>query len=128
MELSENTKILLAEDNYINQRLVVLTLKYLKLTCDVASNGKEALEMHQKNLYDLILMDVRMPVMDGIEATRLIRQFEKEAEILHKVLIVALTASEPTEFKNQYQSVGMDGFLDKPVRVELLEEYLSGLK
>ena len=79
MKLPADLTILLVEDNHINQRLAVLTLNVLALKCDVASNGKEAYEMYQQKKYDLILMDMQMPVMNGAESARMIRAFEKES-------------------------------------------------
>lgn len=125
MSLPEELKILLAEDNFINQKVAVLTLKHLNLNCDLASNGLEAVEMFQQKFYDLVLMDVRMPVLDGLEATKLIRSYEESANLPRKSFIIALTANEPSEFGQNFQDVGMDGFMEKPLMVEKFVELLT---
>src|ERR1700733_6014908 len=87
--------ILIVEDNDVLRRMFQSQLKVLKLTGDEATNGKEAFEKFSENDYGLILMDVSMPVMDGLEATRLIRQFERE-NARGRVPIVAVTGiSDP---------------------------------
>ena len=125
MESPHDLKILLAEDNKINQRLAVLIFKKLGVTCDIASNGEEAFQLHQQRQYDLILMDMQMPVLDGLEATRKIRAFEKEAENNHHAFIVALTANEVSEKKEVCIEAGMDDFMEKPLRENLLLKLFS---
>ena len=125
MKLTEDTKILLVEDNHVNQRVAVLILKHLKLKCDIASNGEIALEMYKQTPYDLIFMDIEMPVMDGLQATKLIRDFEKKAEIKNGTNIIALTASEPADLSGKYLEVGMDGFIEKPLRADLLSDFFK---
>jgi len=125
MELSQNLKILLAEDNKINQRLASFTFKQLGFICDIASNGQEALEMHQQNLYDLVLMDMEMPVMNGLEATRQIRAFEKASGQQHRVFIVALTANDISDKKNDCLEAGMDDFMEKPMQNNRLLELFN---
>lgn len=125
MHAQKELKILLVEDNKINQRLATITFNQLELKCDIASNGKEAFEMYQQNEYDLILMDLQMPVMNGLEATRLIRVFEKESDLQHRVFIVALTASEISEKKEECREAGMDDFMEKPIRGNMLHTLIS---
>ena len=127
MRSPEDLKILLAEDNVVNQRLMKLILSQLKVTVDVASDGKEAFEMYQQKAYDLIFMDVKMPVMDGMESTKLIREFEQTSGSSHQSLIVALTGSEIDEHKDECFEIGMDGFIEKPIRIEMLQKYISRL-
>ncbi len=127
MESAKKPKILLVEDNIINQRVVVLTLKHLNFECDVASNGKEAFEKFCQNEYDLIFMDIQMPVLNGLEATKLIRNYEKSTGSQKPVLVIALTANEPTEFSGMYLEAGMDGFIEKPLRIEQLSTYIGQL-
>jgi CheY-like chemotaxis protein len=125
MENLKDLKILLVDDNRVNQRLSVLIFSQLGLTCDVASNGKDAFELVQVIEYDLIFMDIHMPVMDGMEATKLIRAFERNSETLHRATIIALTGSELNENKDLCLEVGMDDFIEKPIRVESLHKYIS---
>lgn len=107
-------KILLAEDNIINQKVAILTLKQLGYDCDVAHNGNEALEKYKANGYDLILMDLQMPETDGLRATNLIRHYEETEQIAHQAYIVALTANAMDENKQMCFNAGMDNFLGKP--------------
>jgi CheY-like chemotaxis protein len=127
MEILKDLKILLVDDNKVNQRLGILIFSQLGLKCDVASDGKEALEMVQQKEYDLIFMDMQMPVMDGLESTKLIRAFEKDSETLHRALIIALTGSELIENKEACLEVGMDDFIEKPIRAEKLNKFVSRL-
>ncbi len=127
MESVRKPKILLVEDNLINQRVVVLTLKHLHFDCDVASNGSEAFEKFKQKEYDLIFMDIQMPVLNGLEATRLIRNYEKSTGIKNGVFVIALTANEPAEFSGKYLEAGMDGFIEKPLRAEQLSVYIDQL-
>lgn len=125
MSSTLDLKILLADDNTINQRIAVMTFRQLGVTCDVVSNGKEAFEMMQQKQYDLIFMDMQMPVMDGLQATRLIRAFEKESDTNHRAFIVALTANEISEKKDDCIEAGMDDFMEKPMQEHLLKALFS---
>ena len=107
-------KILLAEDNFINQKVARLTLKQFGLVCDVANNGMEAFELFKINNYDLVLMDMQMPVVDGLQATEMIRKYEKDHMISFPVYIVALTANAMAEDKQRCLLSGMNNFLSKP--------------
>lgn len=118
-------KILLAEDNIINQKVAIMTLKKLGCRYDIAANGKLALDMHKENNYDVILMDIQMPEMDGIEATKMIRQHEKETGKASPVKIIAMTANAMTTDQNLYRAEGMDGFIPKPFKPENLIEVLA---
>jgi CheY-like chemotaxis protein len=126
MRSPEDFKILLAEDNTVNQRLMKLMLSQLKMKVDIASDGKEAFEMYQQKAYDLVFMDVQMPVMDGVESTKLIREFEQASGSSHRATIVALTGSEIDEHKDMCLEIGMDGFIEKPIRIEKLQKFISG--
>lgn len=110
----KNINILVAEDNPINQTVAILTLKQLGLGCDVATNGRAAFDMYEKNRYDLILMDMQMPEMDGIQSTRLIRQFENDFYLKFPSYIVAVTANVMEEDKKICMQAGMNNFLSKP--------------
>lgn len=127
MDILKDPKIMLVDDNKVNQRLAILIFRQIGFTCDIASDGKEAYEMYQQKKYDLIFMDIQMPVIDGLESTQLIRAFEKESETLHRAIIVALSGSELAENKDTCLEIGMDDYIEKPIRVESLREYISKL-
>jgi CheY-like chemotaxis protein len=125
MENSQELKLLLAEDNPISQRIMMFTFRKMGVQCDFALNGKEAYEMYQKNLYHLILMDMEMPVMDGMEASKLIRNFELENNLSKRAYIVALTGNEISEKKQECMQAGMDDFMEKPIQEHLLAELIA---
>jgi len=122
--------ILLAEDNVVNQRLASDILESRGHRVVVASNGKEAVEAFEKDVFDLILMDVQMPELDGFEATRMIR--EKERQAGGHIPIVALTAYALKEDRQKCLASGMDDYISKPIKVEALfqivEKLLFGLR
>jgi signal transduction histidine kinase/ligand-binding sensor domain-containing protein/CheY-like chemotaxis protein/HPt (histidine-containing phosphotransfer) domain-containing protein len=105
-------RILVAEDNSVNQRVALLLLERLGYVADVAADGFEALDALRRQRYDLILMDVQMPGMDGLEATRRIRT---EAPRERQPRILAMTANALREHRESCFSAGMDGFLSKPI-------------
>jgi CheY-like chemotaxis protein len=109
-------KILLAEDNLINQKVSSIMLNQIGLSCDIANNGEEAVAKHQENEYDIILMDILMPVMDGMQATMEIRTHEKNKGIAKGVKIVALTANAFQQDIDNYLQNGMNYYLSKPMR------------
>jgi PAS domain S-box-containing protein len=114
---SDRIRILLAEDNLINQRLAVGLLEREKHHVVVVDNGQAAVEAAAREYFDLILMDVQMPVLDGLEATRQIRRSEQG---LQHVPIVALTAHVTDDFRQRCLAAGMNEFLTKPIRREQL--------
>lgn len=116
---STQPRILLVEDNEINQAIVYLLFSKRGLHIDIAQDGLEGLNSHKKNNYDLIFMDMQMPVMDGIEATRQIRMFDKDVQI------VALTANLVPEDKEKAIDAGMNDFLCKPLDLTSLEKVLD---
>ena len=127
MEILKDLKILVVDDNEVNQRLAILIFRKMGFKCDVSSDGKEAFEMYQKKAYDLIFMDLQMPVMGGLESTKLIRAFENDSETLKRATIIALTGSELQENRESCIEVGMDDFIEKPMRVETLNQFIHPL-
>ncbi len=120
---TSNLKILLAEDNLVNQKVASVTLNKLGyINVDIANNGTEAVQMHLDNHYDLILMDIQMPVMSGLEATKKIREFEKASPSLKRVKIVALTANALENDVKLYLSEGIDSVLTKPFKLTDFEK------
>jgi len=108
--------ILIAEDNLINQKVVIATLKRMGHRMEVANDGKIAFEMHKKNRYDVVLMDIQMPVMDGFESTRLIREYESKMGFSKRVNIIAMTANAMKEDREKCLNAGMDNYISKPFR------------
>lgn len=107
--------ILVAEDNPMNQKVILLLLKNLGYHADLANDGKEALEMMKFKTYDLILMDIQMPNIDGLKSTRLIRELYGKAPV-----ILALTANSTMEDRDACLMAGMNDFLTKPLNLKLL--------
>lgn len=118
-------RILVAEDNHVNQKIILKMLEKMGWKATTAVNGKEVLEQLNKQAYDIILMDDQMPEMTGIEATRLIRAEEKQTG--SHVLIVAMTANAMAGDKEFYLKQGMDGYVSKPINREQLYSELHRL-
>ncbi len=115
-------RILLAEDNLVNRKIVVRLLEKAGHRIDVASNGAEALEALGRADYDLVLMDMQMPVMDGLEATMRIRLL---AEAARDTPVIAMTANAMKGDRERCIEAGMDDYISKPVRVEELHAAVS---
>lgn len=116
-------RLLLAEDNKINQKLALAVLNQLGYTADLVVNGEEAVHAVKAKTYDAILMDVQMPGMDGLEATRKIREWEN-ATSAPRVHIIALTANALVGDREICLDAGMDQYLSKPIRVDALRNAL----
>jgi CheY-like chemotaxis protein len=112
--------ILVAEDNPINQTLAIRTLNKLGYTTDIAPNGCDVLEQLSNKSYDLIFMDVQMPEMDGLQATRAIRRDFKKQPV-----IIAMTANAMIEDKENCLQAGMDDYISKPFKLETIKEVIS---
>ncbi len=112
--------ILVAEDNMINQQLILHILDRLGYEPHCVDNGELALEAHNAQSFDLILMDVQMPEMDGLEATRLVR-----AQSTRQPIIIALTANAMTSDEEECRKAGMDDYLSKPILLDALVEKLT---
>jgi two-component system, sensor histidine kinase and response regulator len=114
----------------VNQRLATRLLEKRGHRVSLAGNGREALAALEKRTYDLVLMDVQMPEMDGLEATAILRQREKETGA-HQA-VIALTAHAMKGDQERCLAAGMDGYLTKPIRPpeieEILDRYLAGAK
>ncbi len=106
-------RILLAEDSPTNQLLVTYNLEQAGYVVEVVDNGQKAVRALEEQDFDLVLMDVFMPEMDGLEATQIIRQKEQGSE--RRIPIIAMTGTETQEHRQKCLAAGMDGFVSKPV-------------
>jgi CheY-like chemotaxis protein len=113
--MQATARILMAEDNGINQRVGKLILQRAGFCIDLVADGSEALEAHRLNAYDVILMDCQMPVMDGFEACRHIRELGQPQPV-----IIAVTANALVGERERCLSAGMDDYLSKPFQAEQL--------
>jgi PAS domain S-box-containing protein len=120
-------RILLAEDHITNQELALLLLKRLDYRADIAANGLEVLEALERQPYDVVLMDMQMPDMDGLEATRQIRQLEAKSGAPH-LQIIAMTANAMPGDREMCLAAGMDDYISKPIRIEALVEALTKIR
>ena len=122
----KDIKVLLVEDNFINQKITLLTLKPLVFSIDTASNGKEALDKFGTTNYDIILMDIQMPVMSGLVAAEKIRALEITTNT--HVPIIAITANAMLGDKEKCISVGIDDYISKPFQpsalIEIIKKYI----
>lgn len=123
-----DAKVLVTEDNIINQKLIKRVLEDHGITVELANNGLEAFEKRRNNDYDLLFMDIQMPVMDGIEATHEILDYEEDEEVPH-VPIVALTANALKGDRERFLAEGMDEYITKPIETAellyVLNKFLS---
>ena len=114
-------RILLAEDNVVNQKLAMRLLQQMGYRADLASNGVEAVDSVARQPYDVVLMDVQMPEMDGLEASRRITAKYQPAQ---RPRIIAMTANAMQGDREQCLAAGMDDYVTKPIRVDALVEAL----
>ena len=115
-------RILLAEDNTINQKVALRMLEKIGHRIDVVASGLEVLSAIERQSYDIILMDVMMPEMDGLETTRFIRTHIEEGK---QPYIIALTANAMMEDRDICIEAGMDNYISKPISREMLEEVIK---
>jgi len=116
---NKTSRILLAEDDEIIRKVMLLMLKKLGYRADVAANGLEVLSALEHNSYGTVLMDIQMPKMDGLEATRIICQNRPEG-----LRIIAVTACTPEEIREKCLEAGMDDYVSKPIRMKELANLL----
>ncbi len=127
-QIKFNANVLVTEDNIINQKLIKRILEEHGITVDIANNGLESFEKRRSGTYDLLFMDIQMPVMDGIEATHEILDYEEDEELKH-VPIVALTANALKGDRERFLAEGMDEYITKPIETTellyILNKFLS---
>ncbi|MEZ4525581.1 MAG: ATP-binding protein [Desulfobacterales bacterium] len=117
ISLPSNLRILLVEDNLFNQQVVLAVLRKFSLCADIANNGKAGVEILEKKPYDLVLMDIEMPEMDGLEAVKIIRNSLSENR---NVPVIAMTAHALTGSRERYLEAGMNDYIAKPVKPDEL--------
>ena len=117
--------ILLAEDNVVNQKVAVRMLERLGYRADVVADGQEAVEALYRQRYDVVLMDVQMPQMDGLEATQCLRA---ELPAARQPYIIALTANAMKGDRDRCLDAGMDDYLSKPVKLDSLRAALEAYR
>ncbi len=116
-----NFNILLVEDNKINQQVALRMLKKFNAKVEVANNGQEAVDFVEMRPFDLIIMDLQMPMLDGISATKIIR----DNQHIVQPLIIALTANATENDRNNCFQVGMEDFIAKPIKLNVLRNYMK---
>jgi CheY-like chemotaxis protein len=121
-EMSNSLNILVAEDNATNQKVITYMLTNAGVTIDFANNGLEACELYENNNYDMIFMDLRMPIMDGLQASKMICQSQKHKAF--KTPIIAVTANAFPEDRISAKEAGMTGFLPKPINPDELKDII----
>ncbi|MBS0011963.1 MAG: response regulator, partial [Bacteroidales bacterium] len=123
-----DARVLLVEDNITNQTIVTISLRSKVKSIDTAVNGKEALDMFGKSNYDIILMDIQLPVMDGIMVSKKIREIE--ASTSKHTPIIAITANAMLGDKEKCLSAGIDDYLSKPYQpqklLDMISRYVTG--
>jgi len=127
MNFDDKLSILLVEDNELNQRLMKISLTRYNYKVAIAVNGLEGVQMFKDQKFDLILMDIMMPVMDGFEATREIRIIESKDPSLGKIPIIAFTANTINNDREKCVQGGMDDILEKPFDINKFREILNSL-
>jgi len=127
MNSADKLSILLVEDNELNQRLMKISLKKNNYTVTIANNGLEGIELFKTQKFDLILMDLMMPVMDGFEATKKIREIEASDASKSYTPIIAFTANTLNNDYDKCVSGGMDDILEKPFNFEKFSDIIRNL-
>ncbi|NOR88401.1 MAG: response regulator [Bacteroidales bacterium] len=121
-----NISVLLVEDNKLNQFVSSQFLKKWNIKVDIANNGEEAIYFLSQNKYDIVLMDIQMPIMNGLQASKKIRN-ENSSVLQHNIPIIALTANAFEETRKEIDSVGMNGFVSKPLIPKILHQKIKVL-
>ena len=127
MNFDDKLAILLVEDNDLNQRLMKISLTKYHYNVTIAVNGLEGVQMFKIQKFDLILMDIMMPVMDGFEATKEIRKLEKADSNLGHTPIIAFTANTINNDREKCVKEGMDDIIEKPFDINKFRDIVSSL-
>ncbi|MDP4183907.1 MAG: response regulator [Bacteroidota bacterium] len=126
--MERKMKVLLVEDNILNQKVAMFSLNKLNLDVDIANNGLEAVDKFKVNSYDLVIMDIMMPLMDGLEATVEIRKFEKNENRVDLVPIIALTANTLDNDREKCIEHGMNEYMEKPFNITKFQMILRQME
>ncbi len=121
----QKKKVLLAEDNPVNQKVASLIIKKLNYEPEVVDSGRKALEAMKSKKYHAVFMDVQMPEMDGLQATRAIRAWEAQVRVKNPVVIIAITANAHESDRDICLNAGMNDFIAKPFTVEQMRDVLE---
>jgi two-component system, sensor histidine kinase and response regulator len=125
MKAKQKSKhVLLVEDNLLNQKFAMAILKMKGYTCDLAENGKIAVDLYLKSEYEAVLMDIQMPIMNGIEATVEIRRIEKENR-WQRIKIIAVTAFAMPGDEEKFKEAGIDLYISKPYTSNQLISFIE---
>lgn len=125
MKAQERSKhVLLVEDNLLNQKFAMAVLKMKGYTCDLAENGKIAVDLFKNNEYEAVLMDIQMPIMNGIEATLAIREME-DKNGWPRVKIIAVTAFAMPGDEEKFKEAGIDLYISKPYTSKQLISFIE---
>jgi len=127
MNLDAKLSILLVEDNELNQRLMKISLARFDYKVSIAINGLEAIQMFTNQKFDIILMDIMMPIMDGFESTKNIRNIELNNHLLGHIPIIAFTANTINNDREKCIRAGMDDILEKPFDIIKFRKILMAL-
>ena len=127
MNFDDKLAILLVEDNDLNQRLMKISLSRYHYNVTIAVNGLEGVQMFKNQKFDLILMDIMMPIMDGFEATNEIRILESQDKSLGHTPIIAFTANTINNDREKCVNGGMDDIIEKPFDINKFREILKSL-
>jgi len=125
--IKKGMAVLLVEDNLLNQKIITFNLKKFNHNVTIANNGLEAVNVFKEKRFDFILMDIMMPVMDGLEATIKIREIEEQSGNPERTPIIAVTANTLDNDKAKCIALGMDDFIAKPFDMNQLNTILSEL-
>ncbi|TAF67371.1 MAG: response regulator [Cytophagales bacterium] len=117
--------ILIAEDSSVIQNIATKVLSFQKFKITVAKNGKEVMQMLQNQTFDVILMDITMPIMDGMECSRQIRALEDTQKA--NIPIIAITGNAKNYTMNDFQKVGINDYMPKPINFDLLVEKVKAI-
>ena len=122
-DIVQSLRVLAAEDNLVNQLVLRTLMEQFGITLTVVENGKLAVEAWESQVWDIVLMDMQMPVMGGVEASRLIRERERETGRA-TTPIIAVTANAMTHQISEYETAGINGIVSKPIKADALANVL----